>query len=102
MIIGGIILIWTFLIWEVKFPIETVNIPKSKDKTEDGHGHFKKLIKYPHFLKGILAEFFYVGAQVGRWSFLIQYVKDYIQKPEKEAGVFMLNSVNYKNSIQSK
>src|SRR5450759_5076149 len=50
--------------------------------------HRKIVLKY--FLKGILAQFFYVGAQVGTWSFLIQYVKDYIQKPEKEAGVYLV------------
>jgi MFS transporter, FHS family, L-fucose permease len=89
MIIGCVILVWAFLIWKVKFPAETDN-PAKKDKTNDGHGHFKTLIKYPHFLKGVLAQFFYVGAQVGTWSFLIQYVKDFLQKPEKEAGVYLV------------
>ena len=90
MIIGVIILFWAFLIWKVKFPAETDNVPKSKEKSSDGHGHISMLLKYPHFLKGILAQFFYVGAQVGTWSFLIQYVKDYIQKPEKEAGIYLV------------
>jgi FHS family L-fucose permease-like MFS transporter len=90
MVIGVIILVWAFLIWKVKFPAETDNVPKSKDASEDGHGHISKLWKYPHFLKGVLAQFFYVGAQVGTWSFLIQYVKDYLQKPENEAGVFLV------------
>jgi FHS family L-fucose permease-like MFS transporter len=31
-----------------------------------------------------------VGAQVGTWSFLIQYVKDYMNKPEKEAGIYLV------------
>lgn len=90
MVIGCIILVWAFLIWKVKFPAETDNPIKSKDKSDDGHGHISKLLKYPHFLKGILAQFFYVGAQVGTWSFLIQYIKDYLQKPEKEAGVYLV------------
>lgn len=90
MVIGGIILIWAFLIWRVKFPAETDNPVKSNDKSNDNHGHISILLKYPHFLKGILAQFFYVGAQVGTWSFLIQYVKDFIQKPEKEAGVYLV------------
>jgi FHS family L-fucose permease-like MFS transporter len=90
MIIGAIILVWAFLIWKVKFPAETDNPVKTTDKSEDGHGHISKLLKYPHFLKGILAQFFYVGAQVGTWSFMIQYVKDYLQKPEKEAGVYLV------------
>ena len=90
MVIGVVILIWAFLIWRVKFPAETDNPVKSSDKKEDGHGHFSKLFKYPHFIKGIIAQFFYVGAQVGTWSFLIQYVKDFLQKPEKEAGVYLV------------
>lgn len=90
MVIGCIILVWAFLIWKVKFPAETDNPVKSTDKSDDGHGHISKLLKYPHFLKGILAQFFYVGAQVGTWSFLIQYVKDFLQKPEKEAGVYLV------------
>jgi len=90
MIIGCIILFWAFLIWKIKFPAETDNIVKVKDKSDGNHGHISMLLKYPHFLKGILAQFFYVGAQVGTWSFLIQYVKDYIQKPEKEAGVYLV------------
>jgi len=90
MVIGCVILVWAFLIWRVKFPAETDNPVKQKGKSEDGHSHFSKLIKYPHFIKGIIAQFFYVGAQVGTWSFLIQYVKDFIQKPEKEAGVYLV------------
>jgi len=90
MIIGVIILFWAFLIWKVKFPAETDNIPKSNDKSANGHGHMSMLLKYPHFIKGVVAQFFYVGAQVGTWSFLIQYVKDYMQKPEKEAGVYLV------------
>ena len=90
MIIGCVILFWAFLIWKIKFPAETDNIVKVKDQSDVNHGHISMLLKYPHFLKGILAQFFYVGAQVGTWSFLIQYVKDYIQKPEKEAGVYLV------------
>lgn len=90
MIIGCVILLWAFLIWKVKFPAETDNPIKPNGTTSNGHGHIKMLLKYPHFLKGILSQFFYVGAQVGTWSFLIQYVKDFIQKPEKEAGVYLV------------
>lgn len=90
MIIGVIILVWAFLIWKVKFPVETDNVPKGKNKSEDGHGHISKLLKYPHFIKGVLAQFFYVGAQVGTWSFTIQYAKDYVHIPEKAAGVYLV------------
>jgi FHS family L-fucose permease-like MFS transporter len=87
--IGTIILICAFLIWRAKFP--------EGDKREAGstknHGKFSELIRYPHFLKGVIAQFFYVGAQVGTWSFLIQYTKDYMQKSEKEAGIYLTISL---------
>jgi FHS family L-fucose permease-like MFS transporter len=62
-------------------------------KSNDSHGHLSKLFKYPHFVRGVVAQFFYIGAQVGTWSYLIPYVKDYLQKPEKEAGYFLLASM---------
>lgn len=87
--IGSIILVCAFLIWRAKFP----ESEKPKDGSKKSTGKFSELIKYPHFLKGVLAEFFYVGAQVGTWSFLIQYTKDYMQKSEKEAGVYLTISL---------
>jgi len=87
--IGSLILICAFLIWKAKFP----ELEKKKDGTKQSTGKFSELIKYPHFLKGVLAEFFYVGAQVGTWSFLIQYTKDYMHKSEKEAGIYLTISL---------
>lgn len=92
MVIGAVILFWAFLIWRVKFPAET-ETASVKKTAGNGHGHFSELFKYPHFIKGVVAQFFYVGAQVGTWSFLIQYVKDYMNKPEKEAGIYLFISL---------
>jgi L-fucose:H+ symporter permease len=95
MVIGAIILIIAFLMWKMKFPSETETGTHRKMDTKKAgsHGHFSKLFQYPHFVKGVIAQFFYVGAQVGTWSFMISYVKDYLQKPEKEAGTFLLISL---------
>jgi FHS family L-fucose permease-like MFS transporter len=87
--IGTIILVCAFLIWRAKFPESN----RKEEATGKSKGKFSELIKYPHFLKGVLAEFFYVGAQVGTWSFLIQYTKDYMQKSEKEAGIYLTISL---------
>lgn len=35
---------------------------------------FKKLFKTPHYVWGVVAQFFYVGAQICVWSFTIRYV----------------------------
>ena len=41
----------------------------------------------------MLAQFFYVGAQVGTWSYFIQYVQDYAREPEKVAGYFLTGTL---------
>jgi len=89
LIIGTIILICAFLIWSAKFP----EGDKRAAGSTQNHGKFSELIKYPHFIKGVIAQFFYVGAQVGTWSFLIQYTKDYMHKSEKEAGIYLTISL---------
>lgn len=95
MVIGTVILVMAFLIWKVKFPAETETGTHDKLDTDkpSGHGHFSKLFQYPHFVKGVIAQFFYVGAQVGTWSYMIPYIKDYMGKSEKEAGTFLLFSL---------
>jgi len=88
-VIGSIILLLAFLIWKTRFPVE------KKATSPDGNntGKLAALMHYPHFLKGVAAQFFYVGAQVGTWSFMIQYLKDYMQKSEKEAGTMLFVSI---------
>lgn len=89
LVIGSIILLWAFLIWRTKFPVEKLGTgTNGNDK-----GKLSALIHYPHFIKGIAAQFFYIGAQVGTWSFMIPYLKDYMQKSEKEAGALLFISI---------
>jgi len=89
-ILGSVVLLWAFLIIRTKFPkIAEEAKPKEKRKK----GRFRDLLKYPHFYKGVIAQFFYVGAQVGTWSYFIQYVQDYTSQPEKAAGYFLTGSL---------
>ncbi len=89
LVIGSILLLWAFLIWRTKFPTEKANMESTaKDKVK-----LSALIHYPHFVRGVAAQFFYIGAQVGTWSFMIPYLKDYMQKSEKEAGALLFISI---------
>ena len=48
------------------------------------------LFRRPRFLFGVTAQFFYVGAQVGVWSYMIRYAQD--QMPgtgEKTAAAYL-------------
>ncbi|WP_010215837.1 hypothetical protein [Sphingomonas sp. PAMC 26621] len=38
-------------------------------------GDFAALLRMPRFLAGVVTQFFYVGAQVGVWSFMIRYTE---------------------------
>ena len=89
LVIGSIILLWAFLIWKTKFPVEK----KTSDSNGNDKGKLSALIHYPHFIKGVVAQFFYIGAQVGTWSFMIAYLKDYMQKSEKDAGAMLFISI---------
>lgn len=90
MVIGTVVLIWAFLIFRTKFPA-VANAP-SEDRNESG-GSYGDLLHYPHFLLAVLAQFCYVGAQVGTWSYFIQYVQDYTHLPEKTAGYFLTGTL---------
>jgi FHS family L-fucose permease-like MFS transporter len=65
----------------------------SEKSGKAGKGRFSDLFKCSHFIQGVIAQFFYVGAQVGTWSFYIQYIQDYTGEPEKVAGYFLTGSL---------
>jgi FHS family L-fucose permease-like MFS transporter len=80
---------WALLIIKVKFP----KFDTEKNVLNNSRGSFKDLLKFPDFWKGVLAQFFYVGAQVGTWSYFIPYVQDYTGQPEKVAGYFLTGTL---------
>jgi FHS family L-fucose permease-like MFS transporter len=88
LILGAVVLVWALLILLKKFPAV-------HSEHEDGgdHGHFRDLLKHRHFLLAVLAQFTYVGAQVGTWSYLIQYVQDNTHLPEKSAANYLIISL---------
>lgn len=82
-------IVWALLIARVKFPkLDTENRIMKVSK-----GSFKDLLRFPNFWKGVVAQFFYVGAQVGTWSYFIPYVQDYTGQAEKVAGYFLTGTL---------
>jgi len=51
---------------------------------------FKRLIKIKNYRLGVIAQFFYVGAQIGVWSFTIRYVMQELSINEKQAASYYL------------
>ncbi|HTB98894.1 MAG TPA: L-fucose:H+ symporter permease [Terracidiphilus sp.] len=90
LIIGAVVLLWAFLIFRTKFP-SIAEAPLAAG--EEAHGNYRTLLRYPHFMLAVFAQFCYVGAQVGTWSYFIQYVQDYTHLPEKAAGYFLTGTL---------
>jgi MFS transporter, FHS family, L-fucose permease len=89
LVLGAVAIFWAVLILRTKFP----TIQSEHESSAGDHGHFRELLRYPHFLWAVVAQFLYVGAQVGTWSYFIQYVQDYAHQPEKVGGYFLTGTL---------
>lgn len=49
---------------------------------------FKRLSKNKNYVWGVIAQFFYVGAQIGVWSFTIRYVMKELNLDEQNAATY--------------
>jgi FHS family L-fucose permease-like MFS transporter len=68
--IAAVVLLWAVLVAVAKFP------PLAQRVAADAQteaGGFSGLKAFPRYWFGVLAQFAYVGAQVGVWSFMIRY-----------------------------
>ena len=86
LVLGVVAVIWALLIIRTKFPV----IASENETASAAHGSPRQLLTQRHFLLAVIAQFFYVGAQVGTWSYFISYVQDYAQLPEKTAGYLLV------------
>jgi FHS family L-fucose permease-like MFS transporter len=88
-VLAAVIFLWGILIMFTKFPDPHPDDILAKNSS----GKVSHLLKYPHFYKGVIAQFCYVGAQVGTWSFFIQYIQDYTGEHEKLAGALLTGTL---------
>ncbi|HKT48615.1 MAG TPA: L-fucose:H+ symporter permease [Candidatus Acidoferrales bacterium] len=87
-VLGVIVLVWALLISLTKFPA----MPSEQEEGGE-HGSFRDLLEHRHFLLAVIAQFLYVGAQVGTWSYFISYVQEYTHQPEKTAGYLLTGTL---------
>jgi len=66
LVLSAIAIFWALLILRTKFPSI-----QSEHEAGGDRGHFRELFRYPHFWMAVVAQFMYVGAQVGTWSYFI-------------------------------
>lgn len=68
-LIIGLVILAMFLV------IRFTNMPKGKDASSniDFLPTLKRIFSLPRYREGVIAQFFYVGAQIMCWTFIIQY-----------------------------
>jgi FHS family L-fucose permease-like MFS transporter len=86
--IGVGVLLWALLIALTRFPASATR--------HDGHelgnlARFRELFRRGRYMFGVFAQFCYVGAQVGIWSYTIRYVQAEVPgTPEKWAASLLI------------
>ncbi|WP_347330150.1 L-fucose:H+ symporter permease [Marinimicrobium locisalis] len=69
--IAAVVLLWALAVWWVRFP----TVVGGQEDTDHRFRlrDFKALFRRRYYLFGVAAQFFYVGAQVCIWSYMIRY-----------------------------
>jgi len=76
--------------------IATCKMPNAADRPAAGavDGSFKaavrRLLRNRHYVWGVIAQFFYVGAQIGVWSFTIRYVMNELGLNEEQSSTYYI------------
>lgn len=90
LIIAAVVLLWAVLVAITKFPREASRPTKDDRRKEQVDRPILGLFLRPRFLFGVLTQFFYVGAQVGVWSYMIRYGQDQaLGMGEKTAAAYL-------------
>ncbi len=91
--LGIAVLILAAVIWRTRFPasleIATTESDLRRVSPQLQHGSYARLLRNPHLMFAVVAQFFYVGAQVSTWSTLIPYMRAYTTASERTAGYFL-------------
>lgn len=86
--ITGIFLVVAALIYFSKLP--EIQETAGHAKPESERNELRSIWRYKHLIKGVLAQFFYVGAQVGVTSFIIRFAQHSLPgTPERTAANYL-------------
>lgn len=85
LVLGALALIWAVVIAFTRFPA----FMEKREELAELSGDWRDLLHRRHFLFAVLTQFMYVGAQVGTWSYFIQYAKDYGHTTDRVAGLLL-------------
>jgi FHS family L-fucose permease-like MFS transporter len=72
--------------------VTLARLPEGRSGTDAPlRGQFAELMRHRALVGAVIAQFFYVGAQVGIWSFFIDFVKDVMPEISERNAAFLLS-----------
>ena len=89
LVLGLVALALAALIARTHFP----SIDVEEGHENEGQGDSLGVLFHRHFVFGVIAQFLYVGAQVGTWSYVITYVQTYTGSAERSAGFWLTGAL---------
>jgi MFS transporter, FHS family, L-fucose permease len=89
LVIALVVLTWAVLVGMSRFPAIATE-PSAGDRTESIAHAVRALLARRRYVFGVIAQFFYVGAQVGIWSYMIRYAQRELPGlGEKSAALYL-------------
>ncbi|MGA2205460.1 MAG: L-fucose:H+ symporter permease [Terracidiphilus sp.] len=88
LVLGCIAFFWALLILLTRFPALGGEEPAASGAPAE---HVR--LMQPHFVFAVLAQFLYVGAQIGTWSYFISYVESATGVGDKAAGYMLTGTL---------
>lgn len=89
LVLSAAAFILSVVVMRAKFPV----LPSEVEDTAKRHGSLRELLGYRHFVLAVVAQFMYIGAQVGTWSYFIQYAQEYTHQTERFAGLLLTGTL---------
>jgi FHS family L-fucose permease-like MFS transporter len=86
LVLGMLMVVIASAIALTKYP------PLRADVTPDGAGSPFAVLRKPRVLYAVIAQFFYVGAQVGTWSLLVDFSQEAAHVPERTGAQVYLEA----------
>ena len=89
LVLGALAFVWVVLVAITKFPPS-----EREDVSREDAGPPRQVRLFQrHFVLAVLAQFLYVGAQIGTWSYFIPYVESATGVADKAAGYMLTGTL---------
>jgi FHS family L-fucose permease-like MFS transporter len=90
LVIAAVVGLIALLVFLTKMPLISIESESGMPREGIGHSRFKALLTARHLKFAVIAQFFYVGAQICIWSYFIDYSIEVMPgTPEKTAAYYL-------------